>query len=494
MNRRNDACGCGSGKKYKKCGALARKSSVAEERRKQGDALLQTGHFARALVMFDQALAVDPHLVEAHAFRGAALTVLKRYEEALAAYDQALALRPDAGLASRIHADRAQVFSELNRLDDALLACDSEIAVAPADPDGHYNRGTTLNNLNRLPEALEAYGKAIALAPDFAWAHYSQSMCRLRMGDFGRGWEQHEWRWRATEVDRGFPQPLWLGEGKISGKTLLLHAEQGFGDAIQFCRYAPLVADLGARVVLEVPRPLEALLGSVREVESVVVQGQPLPNFDLHCPLMTLPLAFKTAPETIPAHVPYLAATSNRIAGWEAMLGPAAGLRVGLAWSGNSTYKNDWQRSVAVGQLTPLLQLDAELVSLQRELCPDDRRWLASHSRIRHIGAELGDFAETAALISLMDVIITIDTAVAHLAGAMGKQVWVLLPFSAEWRWGLEREDSPWYPTARLFRQPKAGDWPSVVERVVSELRRSSRSRVPLIRASDPSSVLEEPR
>jgi hypothetical protein len=256
----------------------------------------------------------------------------------------------------------------------------------------------------------------------------------------------------------------------LSGKTILLYAEQGVGDCLQFARYAPLVARRGARVLLAVHRELKALLSNL--ADAVFAEGEPLPPFDLRCPLLSLPLAFGTTLATIPDNVPYVHADAEQVARWQTRLGPSGSLRVGLAWSGNPAHKNDYRRSLAFDCLAPVLALpDVQFVSLQKKVRPADAERLR-RSPLIDLAAELNDFADTAAVVASLDLVIAVDTAVAHLAGAMGKPTWVLLPFSPDWRWLLDRDNSPWYPTARLFRQPRIGDWASVIARVAEELWR----------------------
>jgi hypothetical protein len=267
------------------------------------------------------------------------------------------------------------------------------------------------------------------------------------------------------------PQPLWLGEVGIEGKTILLHAEQGYGDTIQFVRYAPMVAERGTTVVLEVQASLKPLLAGLPGVSAVAGRGEALPPFDLHCPLMSLPLAFKTTVDSMPAAVPYLHAPGDRVEKWCGMLPDAKALRVGLAWSGSPKHKNDRNRSIALSRLAPLcMDRTMQFVSLQRDLRGADAETLGGVPNVFAPGAALQDFADTAAVISLLDLVISVDTGVAHLAGALGKPVWILLPFNGEWRWLADRDDSPWYPSARLFRQPKVDDWESVIARVQQEI------------------------
>jgi Glycosyltransferase family 9 (heptosyltransferase) len=266
-------------------------------------------------------------------------------------------------------------------------------------------------------------------------------------------------------------QPLWLGEAPLAGKTILLHDEQGFGDAIQFVRYVPLVAARARKVILEVQRPLKSLFSGIAGASLILGRGEELPAFDCHCPLVSLPLAFKTRLDTIPATVPYLSASDDRIIKWKPRLPRSGKRRIGMAWAGSQAFKGDRTRSIGLPRLSPLLAAaGVEFYGIQRELREGDRKILESHPHVVHLGDTITDFDDTAAIISLLDLVISSDTSVVHLAGALGKPLWILLQYAADWRWLLDRGDSPWYPTARLFWQPEMGDWESVVARVGREL------------------------
>jgi hypothetical protein len=301
----------------------------------------------------------------------------------------------------------------------------------------------------------------------------------MLIGDFNRGWEKNEWRWETEQgrnEKRNFAQPLWVGSDEITGKTILLHAEQGFGDTIQFSRYVPLVAARGASVILEVERPLQELMTTLTGAIQIISKGNPLPVFDYHCPLLSLPLAFGTRLETVPSATPYLRASSQAVMNWNARLGPRSHPRIGLAWSGRSTHKNDHNRSIGLSSLLPLLGFDATYVSLQQDVRAAEATVLQERSDLLHFGDQLKNFADTAALMSNLDLIISVDTSVAHLAGALAKPIWVLLPFIPDWRWLLDRDDSPWYPTARLFRQDDTREWGNVIARVHAALHDYVRS------------------
>jgi Flp pilus assembly protein TadD len=435
----------------------------------RGNVLRHKKSFDAALDSYDRGLALRPDSAEVLCNRGIVLRELKRFDEALASYDRALAIRPDYADALN---SRGIVLRELGRLDEALANVDRALAIRPGFAEALTSRGTTLIELKRLDEALASFRRAQAVRPDYADAHWGESFCQLLAGDFGAGWEKYEWRWRTGQAAlRQFLQPLWLGDQDVAGKTVLLHAEQGNGDTIQFCRYATVLAERGARVVLEVQPALKSLLSCLIGVQQVVATGEPLPEFDFHCPLLSLPLACGTTLQTIPARVPYLTPAPGLVQDWRTRLA-TDGPRIGLAWSGNKQHGNDRNRSIALRRLAPLLDCGATLVSLQKGPRDDDRAWLAEHPEVLRY-SDFPDFADTAALISLLDLVISVDTSVAHLAGAMGKPVWILLPaVGLDWRWLLERDDSPWYPTARLFRQRAIGDWDSVINRVADELRK----------------------
>ena len=455
--------------------ALALRPDMAETLSNRSAALYELGRIEEALANSDSALALRPNFAEALANRANALQALKRFDEALAGCDRALKLRPDF---AEGHYNRANALHGLQRFQDALAAYDRAIALRPDHAEAYANRGVTFQQLRRFEEALASYGRASACR-NFPDARYNEALCRLLTGDFVRGWAQHEGRWETEQLKPGkrdFPQPLWDGSGGIAGKTILLHAEQGFGDTIQFCRYVPAVAARGARVILEVQAPLRRLMGVLADSVQIVSRGETLPPFDLHCPLLSLPHAFGTTLATIPATVPYLGASAEAVAKWNGRLGVKQRPRIGLAWSGRPTHKNDHNRSIALNPfLSALADVDAHFVSLQREVRTDDTNALRVRRDLIHFGEELKDFSDTAALIANLDLVVSVDTSVAHLAGALAKPVWVLLPFIPDWRWLLDRVDSPWYPAARLFRQDETRRWENVLADVRTALQRHVR-------------------
>ena len=440
----------------------------------RGTLLLDLKRPAEAIAAFDALLATQPRHVQALVNRGNARAALDEPGGALADYDAALAAVPGHPLALY---NRGNALRALGRLSDALAAYDNALKSAPGHVNAWLNRGITLAGLNRYQDALASYGKAQAIQPDNAEAHFNAALSHLTLGDYPRGLAAYEWRWKraGVAVRKDIRKPPWLGETPLAGKTILLHPEQGLGDTVMFARYAPLLARSGARVVLEVQPELKELLSGLEGVVSVVARGEPLPPFDLHCPLASLPLACKTDLASIPADIPYLLASGERIEKWRPRLDALPAPRIALAWSGRATHVNDNNRSISLAQLEPLLNLpNVSFISIQRELRPADAEMLTRETRILHLGGELADFADTAAVLALADLVICVDTSVAHVAGALGRPAYVLLPFQPDWRWTLDRETSPWYPAMRLFRQKAIGDWASVIARVRSELSPAS--------------------
>ena len=397
---------------------------------------VQQGNPALAVEFFDKVLKINPNHAEVLNNLGTALVNLNRTEEALKCYDRALGIKTDFVKA-------------------------------------HINRGVALRDLKRIEEALESIENALKIDPNNVVAYWHESMCRLLIGDFALGWRRYESRWNNEPLlreRRNFKQPLWLGKEKLGEKIILLHGEQGFGDTIQFCRYAKQVAGLGGKVILEVQPQLKTLMKSLDGVAMVLGTGDVLPDFDFHCPLMSLGLALVVNLENISGES-YLQSDPVKVREWKTNLGSGKKKKIGLVWSGRTTHTNDINRSVPLAEFMAIVNVDADFYCLQKELRPADKFVLEQTPTIRFLGDEIIDFSDTAALIELMDLVITVDTSVAHLAGAMGKPVWIMLPYRPDWRWMLNRNDSPWYNSARLFRQPKIGDWVSTINEVVAALK-----------------------
>lgn len=443
--------------------------ACADAHYNRGVTLMELDRAEAALSSYQRAIELNPTYAQAHNNLGNALSNLDRPVEALSCYERATQLNPQF---TDAWTNRANLLRRLVRYEEALESSDQALRCDPGNAAAHGSRGAVLASLGRYEEALTCYRQATDLNPCLADAIWNKAIAHLSRGEFAEGWIHYEARWKVKSLgllQRVGPQPPWRG-GELRGCTILLHAEQGYGDTIQFSRYAPLVAAMGGRVVLGVPSALRALMSSLQGVDRVVSQGE-LPPFDEHCPLLSLPLAFHTDLASIPAPASYLRADEEARTRWRTRLGKPDKARIGLVWSGQVTHSNDLNRSIALEQLLPLTRCPVEWVSLQKDIRASDQSVLARTPRIQRFGEDLTDFADTAALISELDLVITVDTSVAHLAGALGKPVWILLPYVADWRWMQDREDSPWYPSARLFRQASPKDWESVIERVQAELR-----------------------
>ena len=373
---------------------------------------------------------------------------------------------------------------EFNSFDEALASYDKTIELKPDYADAYSNRGIALSNLKRYAEALESYDKAIKLKPDLTDSYLNKSLILLLLQDFKNGWQAYEWRWKSKQKksNRDFVQPLWLGVESLLNQTILIHAEQGLGDTIQFCRYAALVKKLGARVLLEVPKSLMVLLKDLEGVDILLEQGKPLPDFDFHCPLLSLPLAFKTELQTIPFPKSYLKADQNKINQWQKRLN-LNGFKVGLVWSGGFRAIETESSSIFERRNIPLKILAQKLNSIkvnyfslqkgdpaESEIRGHETEYWPS-GNFFNFADELLDFSDTAALISNMDLVIAVDTSTAHLAGALGKPTWILNRFDSCWRWMLDRDDSPWYESVKLYRQDEDRQWAPVLQRVARDLK-----------------------
>ncbi|MGJ4944540.1 tetratricopeptide repeat protein [Bradyrhizobium sp. HKCCYLS1011] len=457
-----------------------------------------------ALLSLQQALSLSAQCVDAANMAGLLLYRQSRFAEALGFFNASLEASPEQ--ADALHM-RALVLQNLGRLDDAAADGLRSQLLDPTNVDTHNNLGWVLHRLGRYDEALTCFERALSLRPDYlvallnkadlladclrldeAMACYDQAkaiapddpitiwnvaLLDMLTGNFAAGWAGREIRWTTGlgMAAPNFPQPQWLGTGPLQGKTILIFADEGIGDAFQFARYVPLVAELGAKVILAVQEPACALLSRLSGVAACVPKSTAaLPSFDVHCAMSSLPLAFKTSLDTIPAAIPYLPAPLDALrAQWESRLGAHDRLRVGLVWSGNPGHGNDRNRSVPLRLLAKLLDIDVQFVSLQKDPRAADKEVLAGLD-IVDMTERLSDFDDTAALMSCLDIVVTVDTSVAHLAGGLGRPVWILLPYRPDYRWLLGRADSPWYPTARLFRQDDRRDYGWVIDQIRNAL------------------------
>src|SRR5215831_4938152 len=438
----------------------------------RGNAFTGLKRYDEAFAAYDKALALKPDLAEVWLGRGNVFNDLKRYDEAFAAYDKALALKPDLAEAWLA---RGNAFNDLKRYDEAFAAYDKALALKPDLAEAWLARGNVFKDLKRYDEAFVAYHKALTLKADLAEAQCNEALIRLILGDTECGWQKYESRW-DTKLMRGwkrnFSQPLWLGDSDIKNKAILIHAEQGLGDTLMACRYIPMLATLGARVIAEVQLPLKSLLKNLEGISLLVAKGETIPHFDVHCPIMSLPLAFKTTMEAIPAKVPYLAVSKNIVEKWRSKL-IGTEIKVGVAWAGNPNYPQDIDRSILLKNILPILSVKgARYFNLQKDLRHGDKEILDVNSQIVRLDQEINDFQDTAAIMMSLDLVISSDTSIVNLAGALSRPIWVLLPFNPDLRWLLDRSDSPWYPTARLFRQTSRDDWSTVIDDVCVELEK----------------------
>jgi tetratricopeptide (TPR) repeat protein len=474
--------------------------------RQLGDILLQLERLDEALLTFEHVLRLNPRHHDALYRSGALLGRLGRHEEALARLDRSDDVSPNH--VPTLQA-RAEALYRLKRFEDALSEGRRADRLDPGNADICNHVGLALRRLGRHEEALGWFDKAFRLRPGFvaaldnkivsllqlhrfaeifalyermrtlglngAQTEWNLSLVYLLTGDFEAGWPRHQARLKLPSATYPqIPRPMWLGGETIEGRTILVAADEGLGDTIQFVRYVPLLASRGARVLLVVQDPLHGLLSGMAGISHCAAMSAvaTLPAFDLHCPLSSLPLAFATRLDTIPSATSYLPTPdASRVQAWEGRLGAHARPRVGLVWSGNPNHTNDDNRSIPLRSFSRILDVDAMLVSLQKDPRPSDAVVLRERTDIIDLTADLTDFSETAALVACLDLIITVDTSVAHLAAAMGRPTWILLPYTPDYRWLLDRDDSPWYPSVRLFRQTGFGNWDDVLERVRSELR-----------------------
>ena len=419
---------------------------------------------------FRTAARLRPDQPEPCVFLGNTLRALGRFDEALDAYETAIRLGPDHAEA---HNGRGFALDELGRYEEAVASYDRTLRLAPGHVEAHTNRGISLGKLGRYEEAIASHEQALRIDPDFPDAHRNRALARLTLGDYARGWPEYEWRWKCRgSVLPPHPRPLWRGE-PLEGRTILLHAEQGLGDTIQFVRFAALVQERGGRVVVECQPPLVPLLRTCPGIRQVVPKGDPLPEFDVHASLMSLPALLGTTLETVPAMVPYLSADPALVARWRERLESLDGLLIGIVWQGNPKYQADRMRSYPLSLFEGLARVEgARLVSLQKGPGTEQIRELGGRFPVVDFGDELdrGDaaFLDTSAVMKGLDLVITPNTATAHLAGALGVPFWLPLPFGSDWRWLLGQERSPWYPSARLFHQPEPGRWGPVFERMAA--------------------------
>jgi Flp pilus assembly protein TadD len=422
-----------------------------------------------AIAAYRSALKFKPDLFEACVNLGPILASRGKFDEAIAVLREAAGLRPDV---AEIQVNLSNVCRDGWKTDEAISAARRALELKPSLAEAHLCLGAALANQGHFDQAIASYRQAIQIRPDFPAAHLNLGLALLVTGDLEAGWPEYDWRQRAGLLpQKNFSQPRWTGQPLV-GKTILLHAEQGFGDAIHFIRYVPQIAARGAKIIVECPQPLVRLFQALPGIERVVTTGQSLPNFDFHIPLPSLPGVFHTTLNSIPAPIPYVFADAAATEIWRERINPSAGIRqIGFVWAGSRENLKDRNRSIPLEQFAPIFATEkARFHSLQIAPPPASSFPLSDWSKY------LTDFAETAALIANLDLIISVDTAAAHLAAAMGNIVWLLIPFPPDWRWLPDRKDSPWYPTIRLFRRSEAGDWKKPIEDVAESLEQFEKS------------------
>ena len=450
-----------------------------------GVALLQAGRLGDALESFEQATRLAPDFAEARQNAGIVLNRLRRLDEASESFQHALRLTPDAveslvGLAS--------VFYQQSRFDEAITTSRRALELKPDHAEAHNNLGQMLLETGQTEAALAEYGRSLLLKPDYADAHWNRGLLLLLLGRFRDGWLEYEWRRVLKKMSfEALRRPLWDGSAP-NGRTILLHSEQGAGDIFQAIRFAPALKKLGATAVVSCPGRLLPLLSRCPGIDQLVAREATLPPFDIHAPLMSVAGILETTIETIPAEVPYIFAEPGLVERWRGELGNWPGLKVGIAWQGDPKFPGDRYRSIPLRSFAPLRRSQADgetrrqgdgetihFFSLQKGLGSEQLAEVSGELGVTNLGPRLdetaGAFMDTAALMKNLDVVITSDTSIAHLAGALGVRVWLALTLVPDWRWLLGREDSPWYPTMRLFRQTRKGDWGAVFERIAAELR-----------------------
>jgi Flp pilus assembly protein TadD len=434
----------------------------------------RSGEYRQAAELIQKALSITPDWPEACCNLGNALLGQGNPEEAIAAQRHAIALRSNF---TEAYINLGTALQAKGRHDDAISAYRQALSFAPGYPEALINLGSALQVTGRFDEAIATYRQGLAVSPDFPEAHFNLSLLMLMRGDFARGWDEYEWRLKCRdrpEANRKFAKPQWDGS-PLKGRTLLVHSEQGLGDAIQFVRYLPMITQRGATVVLDCQIELHQLFHTIPGGCKTGLRGEPLPHYDLHCALLSLPRIFKTTLENIPAEVPYLFPDPELINFWRKKLAASApdfkmGLKIGLAWAGSATNKQDSVRSLSLDQFAPLARIPGvTFYSLQKGPAASQAKSAPPGLHLIDYMDQFSNFSDAALIVNL-DLIISVDTSVAHLAGALARPTWILIPWVPDWRWMLDRDDSPWYPTVRLFRQTSMGDWPGVIKRVVEAL------------------------
>jgi len=441
--------------------------------------LSDQGNKEQALESYLEALRYNEHDYESLYAAANLARDLEHFEQAAPLFQRAIALNPRN---LQLILDAANMFNMIDELDTSIALYRKILDSNPLTLEALYNLGYTLKKKGLITQAIDIYTKIIALRPDYAHPHFSMSLAYLSLGDFERGWKEYEWRWKAyNETPKQFPQPTWRGED-LQGKTILLYAEQGLGDSFQFIRYAKLLKSMGALVVFETQGPLKKILSLCPYLDTVIAIGQPIPAFDYHLPLMSCPLVFNTTTKNVPCDIPYLEADHTLVSQWQQKLRSDPNFKIGICWQGNANYSTQFLRktvaakSLHAKEFIPLTHISGVSIYSLQKMNGTEQLTALSNAGIKTFDADFdqshGRFMDTAAMIKNLDLVITIDTSIGHFAAALGTPTWILLPNPPDWRWMLDRADTPWYPNVRLFRQPTPGDWQAVIEEVVNALKK----------------------
>jgi len=458
--------------------AIENKPTVPQFHYNLGLVFIALKSHEKAIQAFEKAIKLKPDYADAYYNLALVLKEQRQFDDAVKNFKMAIQLAPDDAYA---YYNLGNTYEALDRYEAAVESYQLGIKKNRNFTDVHNNLGVVLKELGRLDEAISHLREALRLQSDCAEAHWNLSLALLVKGQFEEGWNEHEWRFRRGKKSTIYPYdftiPLWDGSS-FTGKCLFVHLEQGFGDTLQFIRYLPMVKARGGTVTFETLKPLLGILNGFPGIDKLVEispDRSHAESCDYYVPVMSLPMLFKTEIPTIPSNIPYLYADSEKVEQWKNRIN-RKGFRIGIVWAGKPEHENDGNRSCALEYFSALAGIPGvELYGLQKGDAAREAETSIGMIKIINFDRELKDFSETAAAIENLDLVISVDTALAHLAGAMGKPVWTLLPYAPDWRWLLEREDSPWYPTMRLFRQPSRGDWGTVFDRVKDELEKRDR-------------------
>ena len=450
--------------------AIDLKPDYFEAHNNLGATYKDSGQPKKAVTSCKKAIEFNPNYAEAFNNLGIALAELGKLDEAIESYLQALKIKPDY---AEVHNHLGNTLTGSGKIKEAINSYQKALSYKPDYAEVYNNLGNASKYLGMNKDAINNYSKALELQPNHPEANFNESLVRLVMGEFKIGWKKYEFRWNTNQSFNQLRHqniPLWLGKEELKNKKILVWSEQGYGDTIQFCRYIPKIIDLGAITTFEVPKNLATLVGRISNKCKIVTTGSNVEKYDFQVPLMSLPLVFNTDLASIPKKIPYLDIPSDLVKHWSKILGPKNKMRIGLAWSGRKTYKEDRFRSLKLKTILPIISGEFDFFCLQKDIREEDEEDLKKSS-IKFVGDQ--DFLNTAAIIKNLDLVITVDSVMPHLSGAINFPIWLLLPFCPDWRWLLDRKDSPWYPSVKIFRQKKINDWENVIKIICDEIKKT---------------------